>query len=340
MGWVSVLDVFLVEGACACVSVDGSGSHLWRAENQNRDWVSGFSMPLSSPFMSRVRKVHFCSRFRVALLAYLQYCQAPYLSLGSLGASVLLFCPALLAEAGWVGACVDLLVPSSSLRPGLPSAPGVHLTSHACGTCLAPACLLQHGACVHLVQFPRSPLLLRGLCALVSSHCLPASSQGLCVLPAPQVRPLCYVGCVHCPSLWRLHLRAPGPPFGLQCCFRPRGLYALTQLPRAPPLCHVGWCTREVCTPPHSLVPQACHLFGVSSSWASDGLRRAVFSAASPSPALPTQDWACSLKGSFPMPDLSSTFPLLCPSGTVPAQTFSSFSLFMSPSSLTSFQGV
>ena len=98
MGWVSVLDVFLVEGACACVLLMDLDliSLKGRAVSSSRSWgVYGFSMPMSSPSgFGRVRKVHFCSHFRVALSAYLQYCQAPYLSLGS--SLVLLFCcPAL-----------------------------------------------------------------------------------------------------------------------------------------------------------------------------------------------------------------------------------------------------
>ena len=86
------------------------------------------------------------------------------------------------------------------------------LTSSARGLCalvsVPEARPLCCGACVHLFH-------LTGL---------PASSQGLCVLlSAPQVCPLCYVGCVHCPSLYASHLRAPGPPFGLQVLFALQG---------------------------------------------------------------------------------------------------------------------
>ena len=192
--------------------------------------VYGFSMPLGSPSgFGRVRQVHFCSRFKVALSAYLQCCRRLLVRGVIVGASVPLSRPALLAEAGWEGACVDLFLCPLHRRHlcGLPSAP-LSLPSVLWGLCAL--CVVGHvcPCCISLA----CPLLHR---AMSSSFCSPA-------------RPLGHVGCVHCPSLCASPLRAPGPPFGLQglCVLQGFGCRH-TRLP-GPALCATRVvCTREVC---------------------------------------------------------------------------------------------
>ena len=119
------------------------------------------------------------------------------------GASVPLSCPALLAEACWVGACVDLFLCPLHRRDlcGLPSAPCVHPLCHRafvplswlpgpafCFAEIGCACfsswgwLLSRRASVDLLWVPHARPLHHGVCVhlfLLAAYLL---SQGLCVL--------------------------------------------------------------------------------------------------------------------------------------------------------------
>ena len=75
MGWISVLDIFLVGGACACVLLMDLDliSLKSRAVSSSRSWgVYGFSMPLGSP--SGFGRVQFSS---VQLLSHVRLFATP-----------------------------------------------------------------------------------------------------------------------------------------------------------------------------------------------------------------------------------------------------------------------
>ena len=80
-GWVSVLCVFPVGGACACILVAAAGSLLSEGQCSvhSRFWsVYGFRIPLGSrSCFCGVGRIHSHSCFRGALSAHLQCCQPP-----------------------------------------------------------------------------------------------------------------------------------------------------------------------------------------------------------------------------------------------------------------------
>ena len=82
-------------------SAESSSSRLWA--------IKGFSVSLGSPSVfDSVRHVHLHSCFKVALSAYLT-ATSPLLVPGIIAdASVPLSYPTQMAEACWVGACVDI----------------------------------------------------------------------------------------------------------------------------------------------------------------------------------------------------------------------------------------
>ena len=130
--------------------------------------------------------------------------------------------PPCTADWSWLGRglCGSFLVPSASRRLVWASLSPLSSPSTSRGLCalvLAPrACLLQHGACVHLSQFPRPALFVAGLlCTCFISLACPLCHRAKCSPFCSPGPPLCHVGCVHCPSLCASPPRAPGLPFGL-----------------------------------------------------------------------------------------------------------------------------
>ena len=206
---------------------------------------------------------------------------------------------------------------------------------------------LCSGDCVHVIRLPwpasasrglvwtcssspRPSSMMWGLCTLVSSHCSHSLSWGLfvlllavpggtCALPkficlplsAPQSHPLrrLFVG---------RHTRLPGPAL---CAAR---------------VVCAGW----VCTPCHSRFPEPPPVWG-HSPWAVNGLRSAalpVYCPPSPCCASFFKTVQRPLGSACEGVSLCSGTPVsgLSPSlgAQVPAQKFSIFSLFMSPSFL------
>ena len=246
MFWLMELDLLSLKGRAVCGSLCGS------------------SMYLGSPSgPSSVRHLYFHSCFKVALSARL-HCRQPLTCPGNhCYASVALYHPALLAEACWVGVCVDLSL-APHLCPlcrgdfcGLPSAPGAHpavlrgscalvsaswarpLRHGLVGTCLGslgPFSASQ--ACVRLSGLSGPILCVTGLCALVW---------------APRAHPLRH-------GLVRACLGSPGPSSASPPCGHLSGL-------PGPILCITGLCAL-VCaclgSPGPSSASRACvHLSGL-----------------------------------------------------------------------------
>ena len=153
------------------------------------------------------------------------------------GASVPLSRPALLAEAGWEGTCVDLFLCPLHHRDlcGLPSAP-LRLPSVLWGLCprvsVPEACPLCRGECVPLLHLPG----------------LPTSSQGhelLFLLPGPALwatRLVCMPEFVCFPSQG-----TRARPLGCKACVCSRGLDAATLGSPGPPSAPHRLCALERC---------------------------------------------------------------------------------------------
>ena len=269
------------------------------AVSSSRFWaIKGFSVSLDSPSVfDSVRHVYLHSCFQVALSTCLT-AASPLLVPGIIAdASVPLSYAALMAEACWVGACVDIfsvLWPSplhcgvlfgASLSPL--SSPSV--SWGLCALVSASWALPLHcGACVHLFQLPRPALCiaelvctgfgsLDALCCRACVHLFhlssqPSLSRGLCVLLlAPQADPLYGESCVHCPRFVSLpSLGTLACPWCHKGCVHWLGLYAMPHLAtQACPLyCRVSMGFSWFPEPSVWLGPQSPSCSRAEKSWA------------------------------------------------------------------------
>ena len=188
------------------------------AVSSSRFWaIKGFSVSLGSPSVfDSVRHVYLHSCFKVALSACLT-AASPLLVPGIIAdASVPLSYPALMAEACWVGACVDIFsVPrpsplhcsvlfGASLSPLSPPSVSWGLCALVSASWALP---LHCGACVHLFQLPRPALCVAELvCAGFGSLDSLSVLQGLCALVS-SLWPTLFVSGLVCSSFG-----SPGPP--------------------------------------------------------------------------------------------------------------------------------
>lgn len=153
--------------ACTCVLVDGDGSSLKSsAVSSSRFWaIKGFSAALGSPSVfDSVRHVYLHSCFKVALSAYLTATSSLFVPGIIADAPIPLSYPTQMAEACWVGACVDIFSAPwpSPLHCGvlwgflsLLSSPSV--SWGLCALVSASLGPLHCGACAHLFQPPGLP---------------------------------------------------------------------------------------------------------------------------------------------------------------------------------------
>ena len=170
-------DVFLVRGACACILVDGTRSHLWRAV---RCRLIGFGVSMGSVCLWVV-----VLAFRVlgtsisaAASKWLsqQNCSAtsPLLVLGN---HCRCFCSSVLpcaAGRNLLGRCLCVSFCVAATCVGFPQPPKLTLcVAGLCTPVSAPwAGLCRRGLVWTCFGSLCPPSALRGLCALVSSRCL------------------------------------------------------------------------------------------------------------------------------------------------------------------------